>query len=130
MPLLIALVNMAMLKEFVINMLARWPCWYLCFVSTPIGMNHALLKTGIGKLYRNQLLGDAISINDLRERELNGKQLTEDQRLALHTYDRYRLSELNSQPNEDDFHACFMQLQAMANLTPYQEFLKEQYARK
>lgn len=90
-------------------------------------MNHAILKTGIGKTYRNQLLGSAISINDLRERDLNGKQLAEDQRNALRNYDRYRLSELNCQPNEDDFHACFVQLQAMANLSPYQEFLKDEY---
>ncbi len=90
-------------------------------------MKHAFLKTGIGKSYRNQLLGNAISINDLRDRDANGKQLAEDQRKALRNYERYRLAELNSMPNEDDFHACFMQLQAMANLSPYQEFLKEEY---
>lgn len=90
-------------------------------------MSNAFLKTGIGKRYRQQVLGNAISINDLRERELSGKNITDAQRTAMRLYDRYRLAELNSQANEDDFHARFMELQAMANLSPYQEFLKDEY---
>lgn len=67
------------------------------------------------------------SINDLRDLEYNGVGLSPQQRLAVKNYDRYRISVLNSQVNEEDFHKAYMKLQVLANLSPYQEFLKEEY---
>jgi len=66
------------------------------------------------------------SINDLRELEYNNELETK-QRLALKNFDRYRISELNSQISEENFHKKYMQLQVMANLSPFEEFLKEDY---
>lgn len=67
------------------------------------------------------------SINDLKELEFKDEDLGTNQRLALKNFDRYRISELNSQTSENKFHNKYMQLQVMANLTPYEEFLKEEY---
>ena len=67
------------------------------------------------------------SINDLRELEYNNVTLDTNQRVAIKNFDRYRISELNNQVSEDKFHNKYMQLQVMANLSPYEEFLKEDY---
>jgi len=67
------------------------------------------------------------SINDIRDLEYKGIELTPQQRVALKNFDRYRINQLNSQTTEQKFHKKYLQLQVMANLTPYQEFLKENY---
>lgn len=67
------------------------------------------------------------SINDLRELEYNNIDLETNQRLALKNFDRFRISELNNQITEKKFHNKYLQLQVMANLTSYEEFLKEEY---
>lgn len=72
-------------------------------------------------------LSEIISINDLKEMEFNQKELTPQQHLALKNYDRFRVKKLNAQQSEFDFQKTYMQLQAMANLSPYDEFLKEDY---
>ena len=41
---------------------------------------------------KKALLGGTESINDLRDKEFNGKELTPQQRLALKNFDRYRIS--------------------------------------
>lgn len=76
---------------------------------------------------RKSLINGVESINDLRDLEYKGINLTTQQRNALKNFDRYRINELNSQKSEKQFHKKYMQLQVMANLTPYQEFLKEEY---
>ena len=68
-----------------------------------------------------------ISINDLKEMDFNDEPLTTLQRNALKNFDRYRITVLNSQTSESSFHKKYMQLQVMANLTPFEEFLKETY---
>jgi hypothetical protein len=70
---------------------------------------------------------DFFSINDLREKEYESINLSTNERVALKNFDRYRISELNSQKSEANFHNRYMQLQVMANLSPYNEFLKEEY---
>jgi len=70
---------------------------------------------------------DFVSINDLRELEYEGIDLTPNQRVALKNFDRYRIVELNRQKTEKQFHNKYMQLQVMANLSPFEEFLKEEY---
>ena len=67
------------------------------------------------------------SVNDLRELEYNDVDINPNQRLAIKNYDRFRISELNKQTSEQKFHDKYMQLQVMANLSPYEEFLKEEY---
>jgi len=84
-------------------------------------------KTGIGNAFKQQVLGGGISLNDLREREFSGKSISDEQAKALENYDRYRINTLNQQQSEEAFHAKYLELQAMANLSPYQEFLKPPY---
>ncbi len=76
---------------------------------------------------RNSNLKDIFSINDLREKYYQNVALSPNERLALKNYDRYRISELNKQTSEAEFHKKYMQLQVMANLSPFNEFLKEDY---
>lgn len=77
------------------------------------------IKSGIGILP---------SINDLREKEFRGESLTSDERVALCNYDKFRIAELNKQSNDNAFHKRYRELQVMANLGDYREFLKEKYS--
>ena len=72
-------------------------------------------------------LRDYYSINDLREKDYKDVDLSPNERLAVKNFDRYRIAELNKQTSEDRFHNRYMQLQVMANLSPFEEFLKEDY---
>lgn len=76
---------------------------------------------------QNLKLRSFLSINDLKDKEYSNIELSHNERLALKNYDRYRIAELNKQTNERSFQTRYLQLQAMANLTPYEEFLKEDY---
>jgi len=67
----------------------------------------------------------AVSINDLRDKEFSGIKLSSEERRALHNFDRYRIQILNSQHDEDKFHHQYRQLQVIANLSDWKEFLKE-----
>ena len=67
-----------------------------------------------------------ISINDLREKH-EGGPLNDEEKTALLNYDNYRIRNLNSATDEEDFHSKYRLLQVLANLSPYQEFLKENY---
>lgn len=79
------------------------------------------------KTSATSLTGGLISINDLKDREYAGQTLSHEEKTALNNFDRYRLAQLSAQKTERDFHNKYIQLQAMANLSPYQEFLKEIY---
>ncbi len=70
---------------------------------------------------------EVISINDLRDFDYSGQPLSHQQRLALKNFERYRIYELNKQLSEEDFHKRYSQIQVMANLYPFKEFLKEEY---
>lgn len=72
-------------------------------------------------------LGVGLSINDLREKEFNGLSLSGEERLALKNFDKFRISELNKQQSDMDFHKRYRELQVMANLGDYKEFLNEKY---
>lgn len=67
------------------------------------------------------------SINDLREMEFNNEQLTVKEKQALMNFDRFRINELNAQEDDMSFHKRYRELQVMANLHDFQEFLKEKY---
>ena len=71
--------------------------------------------------------GEKVSITDLREKELRNEPLKEDEAQALLNFDRFRLSELNKTKSDFDFNARFCELQALANIMEYKEFLKEEY---
>ena len=79
------------------------------------------------KLNAKSLITDDLTISDLREMDFDGKGLTHDQKRALYNFDRYRLWVLNLQETEKKFHKKYIELQAMSNLSPFQEFLKEDY---
>lgn len=68
------------------------------------------------------------SINDLRDKEFSGVKLSPEERFALSNFDNYRIKVLNSQENESDFHNQYRQLQVIANLSDWREFLKEEYS--
>lgn len=74
-------------------------------------------------------LGSAVveSINDLRDKEFSGVKLSPEERFALSSFDKYRLKILNAQENEASFHQQYRQLQVIANLSDWREFLKEEY---
>jgi hypothetical protein len=73
--------------------------------------------------FAKSAIGGTISINDLRDREFGGESLSNEERLALHNFDRYRLSELNAQTSDIKFHERYRQLQVMANLADWRDFL-------
>jgi hypothetical protein len=68
-----------------------------------------------------------LTISDLKDLESNKKDLTPQQHLAVKNFDRYRFKSLSGIKNEDRFHQEYQRLQSMANLTSFEEFLKEKY---
>lgn len=74
-------------------------------------------------------LGIGLSINDLREKEFNGEQLTGEEWQALKNFDRFRIAELNNQQSDMEFHKRYREIQVMANLGDYREFLQEKYGK-
>lgn len=83
----------------------------------------------VNRFFTKQDIGGAESINDLRDKEFSGNKLSPEERFALSNYDKYRLKILNSQENESDFHHQYRQLQVIANLSDWKEFLKEEYSK-
>lgn len=79
------------------------------------------------KIFSKQQTGLVVSINDLRDREFSGQKLSSEERLALANYDRYRIDVLNSQTDEEQFHYHYRQLQVVANLGDWKEFLKDEF---
>jgi len=82
----------------------------------------------IQRFFTKKEIGGEISVNDLRDREFSGQKLSAEEKTALANYDAYRISVLNAQENDEDFHAAYRQLQVIANLGDWKEFLKEQYS--
>lgn len=75
------------------------------------------------KYFTKSDIGGTVSINDLRDREFNGEPLSREEVLALANFDRYRIDQLNLQPNDMAFHEHYRQLQVMANLADWKDFL-------
>lgn len=82
----------------------------------------------IAALLNKKATGLAPSINDLRDKEFSGVRLTQEERLALANFDRYRIQVLNSQTDEEKFHHHYRQLQVIANLSDWKEFLSERFS--
>lgn len=69
-----------------------------------------------------------VSINDLREKELEGAQLNEKELRALHNFDKYRIAELSKIKDEKAYHQRFSQLRITAQLIPFEDFLSAKYS--
>ena len=68
-----------------------------------------------------------VTINDLREKSFSDPDsLTAEEITAIRVFDAFRLDELRA-CSEEVFHETYLQLQVMANLMPYQEFLSDEY---
>ncbi|MBL7921502.1 MAG: hypothetical protein JNJ40_14380 [Bacteroidia bacterium] len=81
----------------------------------------------ITTLLNKKTTGLVVSINDLRDKEFSGIKLTTEERFALSNFDRYRINVLNSQTDEEKFHYQYRQLQVIANLSDWREFLKKDF---
>ena len=68
-------------------------------------------------------IGGTVSINDLRDREFNGEHLSHDEVLALSNFDHYRIERLNAHSNDMEFHEQYRQLQVLANLADWKDFI-------
>lgn len=68
-----------------------------------------------------------VSINDLRDKEFSGIKLTAEEKFALSNFDKYRITILNSQTDEEKFHYQYRQIQVIANLTDWREFLNNDF---
>ena len=89
-----------------------------------------LFNNDISKnFFTKQEIGGAEGINDLRDKEFAGKHLSAEEKYALANYDKYRLAVLNAQHNEEQFHLHYRQLQIIANLGDWKEFLKDEYSK-
>ncbi|MDQ3109300.1 MAG: hypothetical protein M3R17_05355 [Bacteroidota bacterium] len=75
------------------------------------------------KYFAKSEIGGTVSINDIREREFNGESLSSEEKVALANFDRYRIDILNVQKSDMDFHEHYRQLQVMANLADWKDFM-------
>ena len=77
--------------------------------------------------FTKKTIGGEISVNDLNEKEFSGQKLSAEEKLAIKNYNNYRIKLLNSQDDEESFHKVYRQLQVVANLGDWKEFLKAEY---
>lgn len=82
----------------------------------------------IARLLNKKSAGLVTSINDLRDKEFSGVKLTAEEKFAISNFDRYRINVLNSQTEEEKFHYQYRQLQVIANLSDWREFLGEEFS--
>lgn len=95
----------------------------VCFIFR-VYMKTDFLNTLLNK----KQTGLVTSINDLRDKEFSGNKLSSEEKLALSNFDRYRIQVLNSQTDEEKFHYHYRQLQVIANLSDWHEFLGERFS--
>lgn len=81
----------------------------------------------ITTLLNKKTTGLVISINDLRDKEFSGIKLTAEEKFALSNFDKYRINILNSTIDEEKFHYQYRQLQVIANLSDWREFLRKDF---
>lgn len=78
--------------------------------------------------FTKKSIGGEISINDLHEKEFAGQKLSMQEKEAIRNYNNYRIKLLNSLgEDEEAFHKVYRQLQVVANLGDWKEFLKPEY---
>ncbi len=81
------------------------------------------------KISQREYSSAVTSINDLKEKEFSGKKLSDPERIALSNFDKFRISELNATTDDNSFHNRYRELQVIANLGDFREFLDDKYAR-
>jgi hypothetical protein len=84
-------------------------------------------KNLLEKFFTKKDIGGEVSVNDLRDKEFSGQRLAPEEKQALNNFDRYRIKILNSSSDEETFHNNYRQLQVIANLGDWKEFLKGDY---
>lgn len=84
-------------------------------------------KSLLEKFFTKKDIGGEVSVNDLRDREFSGHRLTHEEKQALNNFDSYRIRILNASSDEETFHHNYRQLQVIANLGDWREFLKDEY---
>ncbi len=77
--------------------------------------------------FTKKTIGGEVSVNDLHEKEFAGNKLSAEEKQAIKNYNNYRIKLLNSQEDEEAFHKIYRQLQVVANLGDWKEFLKPEY---
>ena len=82
----------------------------------------------LSALLNKKSTGLVTSINDLRDKEFSGIKLNASEKQALANFDHYRIHILNSQTEEENFHYKYRQIQVIANLSDWREFLKDEFA--
>ncbi len=82
----------------------------------------------ISKLINKKSTGLVTSINDLRDKEFSGVKLSAEEKFALSNFDKYRINSLNALEDETKFHNHYRQLQVIANLSDWKEFLSEDFS--
>lgn len=65
-----------------------------------------------------------VSVDDLRDKEFNGQQLSKEEKKALRNYESFRVEYLKEAKGEEDFQRRYFQLRSWANLHSYKEFLE------
>ena len=83
--------------------------------------------TFLKDFFTKKTIGGEVSVNDLHEKEFAGQKLSTEEKQAIHNYNNYRIKLLNSQEDEETFHKVYRQLQVVANLGDWKEFLKSEY---
>ena len=83
----------------------------------------------LADFFTKKNIGGEVSINDLRDKEFSGTFLSAEEKRALQNYDAYRINLLNAQTDDEAFHKTYRQLQVIANLGDWQEFLKADYSK-
>ena len=83
------------------------------------------------EIYKNYFaakdFSNPVTISDLKAKEFKDEKLAEEESQAVLNFDRFRLAELNKIKDDFIFNARYCELQIMANLADYKEFLKEEY---
>jgi hypothetical protein len=82
----------------------------------------------ISRLLNKKTTGLVVSINDLRDKEFSGVKLSAEEKFAISNFDKYRINVLNSQTEEEKFHYQYRQLQVIANLSDWREFLSDEFS--
>lgn len=78
--------------------------------------------------YRQAFIKGNISVNDLRDRLDYGQEVSSEELRAIKNFEHYQISVLNQQLSDEDFHKKYKQIQVLANLGSYKEFLKDKYS--
>ena len=85
-------------------------------------------KKRVESFYRQAFIEGNISINDLRDKLDNNLELSKSELTAIQNFEHYQLTVLQQEMSDDEFSKKYQQLQVLANLGSFEEFLKEKYS--